>query len=372
MSRGAGSAYRLQVVRGPLPEPWRSEAIAGWGRYDPRLLDSDEWRLEFEESPAGPAVHALVLTPDGHVAGHHAAIPLRLRSGDDTLVVGKGEALYVDRDRRERGARVDVDGRPFRLAEALTTGLYARYRDYGLAAYFGFATAEAEVRHVAAGCKVVVLPYRRFLLFHDPGAALAGSASPLAHGVRGAAVKTLARVHGRAARTRMRLGRLRRPPVTVTEVDAFPPALEDVFRRGLDPSALALDPSAKQLNWRFPSSLYRLFILGSPPWGYAAVRRAEPSERARVVDWLIPAPRMNAAAAVADVLLEASLRDRAAAFEWIVPAAHCAGAALAAALRRTPLLVDPRRFAFRMVVHGDEELTRPDRWLLTLSTQERF
>jgi hypothetical protein len=364
----------LEVLRGPLPEPWRSEAIAGWGRYDPRLLDADEWRLEFEEGPEGPAVHALVLTPDGHVAGHHAAIPLRLRAESDTFVVGKGEALYVDAERRERGARVDVDGRPLRLAEALTSGLYARYQDFGLETYFGFATPEAEVRHVAAGCKVVVLPYRRFLLFHDPSAALARSASPFARGIRGAAVKAFLGMHARTARARMRLAQRRRSPDEAAEVESFLPELDDAFRAGLEPSALSLDPSAEQLNWRFPSSLYRLFVLGSPPWGYAVALRADKSSaRARVVDWLLPLDRVDdAVGGVVALLAESSATDGAAALEWIVPSNSEAGGALAEALGRTPLLADRRRSAFRMVVHGDDRFTRPERWALTLSTQERF
>ena len=174
MAEPAQAVRTIEMRRGPLPEPWRTEAISGWGRYDPRLADEEEWAHEFERGPYGPAVHVLALTDDGHLAGHHASIPLPFRRDDEAVLLGKGEALFVEPDRRVPGARVLVDGRPLKLAQALTRVMYERYSEFGLAGYIGYATPGAEARHVEAGCTAIELPYARFFLVRDAARLVSG------------------------------------------------------------------------------------------------------------------------------------------------------------------------------------------------------
>jgi hypothetical protein len=356
--------HEVVVRRGPLPEPWRSEVIEGWSRYDPRLADRTEWRSEFEDGPEGAALHVLVVDGEGRVAGHHSAIPLAFREGERSRIVGKGEAIYVDRSRAERGARVLVGGRPVRLVEALGTVLFAEYPEHGMEAYIGYGKPQSEARLVEAGCRVLVLPYERFFFLHDADAALGASPGRLGRGVgrRAARLAVGARATARGGREGLE----------VREVDELTEEHERLFRGSLPVEGVALDPSLEQLEWRFPSALYRRFSLGSPVWGYAVLTRVEPTRRVRVVDWLVPPARAGAAPEVTRVLAGASAEDGAAALEWSVPVNSPAGAALARGLRRAPLVRDPRRRSFRMLVHGSEPFDDAARWLLTLATQERF
>ena len=350
----------LVVLRGPLPEPLRAQVRRGWGRYDERLLDDEEWADEFERGPEGPAVHALVVQSEDEVLGHHCAIPVRLREGGRAVVAAKGEALYVERA-AARAPRVRFQGEDVRPVEALTRGLYAAYARFGLAAYFGYATPQAERRHVAAGCAVAVVPYRRFLYFAEPPAAIA-----LGGARRGAgAIRAALRAH----RTLVRLGlRHGGGSVVAHEVDAFDPSLDGARRSALDPSLLALDPAADQLNWRFPSALYRLLELGDSPTGYAVVTRGGADNRQRVVDWLLPGDPVATAPALARALVGSPDRS----VDWVVPVNSTPGRLLAGALAGSVLLRDARRRSHRMVVHGGKRFTDAERWYLTLSTQERF
>jgi hypothetical protein len=343
--------------------------IAGWSRYDPRLGDAEEWRTEFEAGPEGPALHVLVVDGEGRVAGHHSAIPLAFREGERRQLVGKGEAIYVDRARAGRGARVLVDGRPVRLVEALGTVLFAGYAAHGMEAYIGYGQPQSEARLVEAGCRVLVLPYERFFFLHDADAALGASPGRLRRGVGRRAARLGLGAASLVARATARRGG---ETLDVREVDALTEEHERLFRGSLDAQTLALDPSRAQLEWRFPPGLYRRFSLGSPAWGYAVLTRVEPTGRVRVVDWLVPPGRAGAAPALARFLGGASAEDGAAALEWSVPVNSPPGAALARGLRRAPLVRDPRRRSYRMLVHGGEPFGDAARWLLTLATQERF
>ena len=357
--------YELRIVQGPLPDPLRAQVMAGWGRYDPRLLDEVEWRDEFERAPAGPAVHALVVSGDERVIGHHCAIPVRLLRDGGPVLFGKGEAIYVDTG-DDRGARVRLGERDVRPVQALTRGLYESYQRFGLAGYFGYATPAAERRHVEAGCRVVELPYERHFLFHRPAEAAARSRfgdRPL----RRAALSLALRVPRTLARLRLRHGG---GSVEAEEVEAFPPSLDVRFAGAADPDTYAFEPSAAQLDWRFARPPYRRFLLGSPPWGYVVLSGPDESGRRRVVDWLVPIEHRDAVPAVARLLLEASAD--AVGLEWIVPVSSPSGRAVSAALSRSPLVRDPRRRAFRMVVHGPDDAADANRWTLTLATQERF
>jgi hypothetical protein len=329
------------------------------------LLDSEEWADEFERGPEGPALHVLVVDSGGQVAGHHSVIPLRFRYRDRPLLVGKGEAIYVDRSRVERGARVLVGGRPQRIVEALGKVLFARYGEIGVEAYIGYGQPQSETRLVEAGCSLVEIDYRRFFHVHDGAALVGGSSMPA--GWRGVAAQAL--LAGYRALPRLGSRRARGPDITVRQVDSFDAELDSSFRAGLDVDQLALDPAADQLNWRFPGRLYRTLLLGNPPWGYAVLTPVEPSGRRRVVDWLVPAERAVSAASICRALAAAS--DDAAALEWSVPVASPAGLALGETLAST-LLRDPRRRSYRMLVHGGDPFDRAERWSLTLATQERF
>lgn len=357
--------HELIIQRGPLPAHWRAQVIEGWGRYDPRLRDEREWEEEFERGPAGPAVHALVVADGRRVVGHHCAIPIRLAFDGGTLLAGKGEALYVHRTAEDRGGRVLFQGTELRFADALTRGLYARYREFDLEAYFGYATAEAEQRHLQAGCGVVLFPYRRFFAVHAPGQLVAGSnLSGAGAWAARAALKSYSAFVRRGARTR------NSPKIPVNEISSFAEAPSESFRTALDPGLLTLDPTPDQLDWRFPGHLYRLLLLGDPPWGYAVLTAIEKSGRRRVVDWLVPSEREQSGAAIARTL--ANLSKDAAALEWTIPVNSPRAKALAKRVGRSSLVPDPRRRSYRMVVHGGPPFTEHERWLLTLSTHERF
>ncbi len=357
----------LRVVRGPLPPELRRQVIAGWGRYDPRLLDEEEWANEFERAPEGPALHVLVVGSDERVVGHHSAIPVRMWHGSRGLLVAKGEAIYVDRAHVGRGARVLMGDRPRRLVHALGEALFAHIGELGAVAYIGYAQPQSESRLVEAGCQVVRLPYRRFFAVHDAQAFVRRS-SIGTKAVRSYAVAAL-RGYGLLARLSRR-GRVRE--LKAAEAKGFSPDHDETFRAALDPERLAVDPAADQLNWRFPASLYRLFHFGDPPWGYAVLTGVERSGRQRVVDWLVPEGRTGAAPAVARTLVEASAASGAAALEWNLPVSSPPGARLARGLRRSGLLRDPRSWHYRMVVYGEGPFLAADRWHLTLSTHERF
>jgi hypothetical protein len=115
----------VQTLEGPL-DAERLGWVGGlYGRADPKYGDAAIARHLFEESPAGPALHAFGLD-GGRPVAHCAVVPMLGRHGARAIRCGKVEALFVDE--RFRGRR---SGTP-PLSRELVSRLYEHSHASGI------------------------------------------------------------------------------------------------------------------------------------------------------------------------------------------------------------------------------------------------
>ena len=106
---------RLLLEHGPLG-PDRLDAIAAtYGTVDPRYASRAFCELIFNGNPYGFSWHAFIVDGD-RVVGHYAVIPMRVCSDHQTVLSGKGEALFLAEDHRAGTVETDSGMLPAGLA----------------------------------------------------------------------------------------------------------------------------------------------------------------------------------------------------------------------------------------------------------------
>jgi hypothetical protein len=162
----------LQLVRGPLTsDPDYQTIIADFSRLSQQSpIPERLMRRWCTDSPAGPALHALLKTDDGKLVGHACVFPYPMEVAGRTVTGGKGEYLYVHKDFR----RAAVRGMECRLPPSILM----------LRQLFGHASEQlgwdpilisplpaAEAVLQSGGCRSAVFPYFHCLLIRRPWSA---------------------------------------------------------------------------------------------------------------------------------------------------------------------------------------------------------
>jgi hypothetical protein len=93
-------ALDLRVVRGPLTPSDNDSILAQYNTLAGAAIRSEEFLRWIQDSPEGPAWHAILRTKDGEIVGHTSLIPLRARCGGRSLVSAKSEYSFIREDFR--------------------------------------------------------------------------------------------------------------------------------------------------------------------------------------------------------------------------------------------------------------------------------
>jgi hypothetical protein len=159
----------LEVVRGPLPSDQDYQAIfAEYIRLTRSRVAERLMHRWCKDSPAGPALHAILRTDEGKIAGHACIFPFPMEVAGRKLTAGKGEYLFVHEDFRRE---------PVRGMEAC--GLHASI--LMLRQLYRHATEQlswdpilvstipgADKIHQLAGCRLMMFPLSECLLIRKP------------------------------------------------------------------------------------------------------------------------------------------------------------------------------------------------------------
>ena len=118
-----GTALRLRVTRGPLPDEALDAVGTTYGTVDRRYASRGFCREMFNGNPFGYSWHAFI--HDGKTAvGHYAVIPVRARAGESIVTAGRGEALFLEETCR--AARLEGADGPTPAGIALMAAVHER------------------------------------------------------------------------------------------------------------------------------------------------------------------------------------------------------------------------------------------------------
>src|SRR5258706_2909751 len=157
----------LHIVRGPLDEDLNEAILDGYTRLSSATVSPPNFRRWMQQSPAGPALHALLKNHNGKIAGHCCLHPFPMTAAGQRVTVAKAEYFFVKEDSR----RDPVQGHEGSLKPAallLLELLYRSARELGWSRYLASAPAQVAPLHTLAGLRKIGIPLTECLLTLRP------------------------------------------------------------------------------------------------------------------------------------------------------------------------------------------------------------
>lgn len=170
-------AVSLRLVRGPLEEAGLRAIVSLYGRYNSKYADVEFCRNVFNGNVHGWALHAFLVSADGHEVGHYALVPITLSREGERVISGKGEAFAILEEIRSESLAVG-DGPAMPCGLAMAGALYQFGEQHGLDPIHMVASEDVGLLHRMAGCRALRIPQRRAVLAVRPARLAAGEPNP--------------------------------------------------------------------------------------------------------------------------------------------------------------------------------------------------
>jgi hypothetical protein len=159
----------LELVRGPLPSDQDYQTIcAEYARLTQSRVSEPQMHHWCKDSPAGPALHALLRTDEGRIVGHTCIFPFPIEVAGKRVTGGKTEYLFVHEDFRRQPVR-GMEASPLPASILMMRQLY-RHASEQLRwdPILASARPGADGIHQAAGCRPMMFPLFECLLIRRP------------------------------------------------------------------------------------------------------------------------------------------------------------------------------------------------------------
>jgi hypothetical protein len=343
----------LRLVNGPLPPRERSRILAEYNRLTLRRIPIQTFTRCTEQSPEGPAIHALLETPEGSIVGHCCLVPFRMHAGRRRFTVAKAEYFFVSGDHRSRAVHgFEGSGRP--AAAALLEQLYRQGAKRGWGPLLASPSQGSQALQVLAGCQPVEFSMTECFFVLNPLRAWQwGSCLPSKQrrtlflvGLAQSAFSTVVlpfTYDGRLVRN-PRIGE----------------GLPTVDTRG--DNRLALAETEDFLRWRYPDEAYSRFVPSDGSPGYAIVQKGGHGEYLRVHQSRAPGNGQTSPL-IAELIRQAGW-SRALGVRWCVYGKGPEQDRLVSELRKLGFSCVPTRR--RVAVYTtDPQFLSPDKWNLS-------
>jgi hypothetical protein len=159
----------LEVIRGPLPSDQDYQTIlAEYTRLTQSCVTERLMHRWCKDSPAGPALHALLRTDEGKIVGHMCIFPFPMEVAGKMVTAGKTEYLFVHEDFRLETVR-GLEACRLPPGLLMLRELYRHVREQ-LRWDPILTSTPAEVDGVfkAVGCRTAMFPFFECLLVRRP------------------------------------------------------------------------------------------------------------------------------------------------------------------------------------------------------------
>lgn len=340
---------KLHIVRGPLEDRLNETILSEYNRLAVSRIALENLRRWTQESPAGPACHALLTTDRGELVGHCCLFPFHMRYGDAQVVAAKAEYYFINEDyRTERIHGPQNSDKP--AAVILLEQLYRYCRTLHWGPYIVSAPKGVDVLHRMAGCRPITFPLFECLLVLRPWRA--SSATPNLTAKQRALLFLTGTVQGTVSAAV--LPAVPHPrgirSVRVTE------AVKD--RQG--PSILRLSEDKDTLGWRYPESQYLRLTAGDESESFVIAKSGSDGTYLRVCQYQLDSDDVPLSSLLVS-LIRSARAQHALGLRWAVYDQSEKPARLVHAMRRLGFLCARRERKF-LVSTDDPEFLTPGRW----------
>lgn len=214
----------LRLIRGPLTDDQYRQIREKYDRMTGSSTKPENFRRWLQESPSGPAFHALIEDHD-RVAGHCCLIPFPYRAGDQLVTAAKAEYLFVEEEYR----KTPIEGYEESESSMVVTflrELYTAAEAMGWGPYFLSSPPWVSRTHHKAGCRPFELPLHECILtlrplaaaLRTPNLTLVRRAAMLGVGLAQQAVRLLTPLFGTKS---IDTGSALRPRLRIPDDEAF-------------------------------------------------------------------------------------------------------------------------------------------------------
>jgi len=294
----------MRIVRGPLEQREYSEILDGYNRLTLANIPMKEFLRWVQDSPEGPAWHAILETDEERIVGHTSVLPIRAGFRDRWLMSGMSEYSFVLEDFRKIKIKgMEGVSRPTFII--LLDHLFRHCIQQGHEPIFASTNDKNQIFTRKVGLRPAEFPLRECLLALQPIAAARHtpnleSKQRVALFFIGAAQKALWTM-------------LQLAPFSKRSVRAVPIGSETLC---LDREQLSFYEEKESLQWRFLPEQYVLYMWDQAAKDYLIAKRGRADRYIRVCQY-----RLSSASAVRPIiqkLLEQARADNAIGIRWAV------------------------------------------------------
>ena len=327
----------LTIVRGPLQPAENEEILAEVNRLTNSRIALNQFCRWVQDSPDGPASHALLLS-GSRIVGHFCLIPLRANLQGRPVPVARTEYFFVHEDFRSEKVR-GFPGSFLSPAILLLEQLYRHCQDNGWGPFLVSAAEDILPFHQIVGCEPVDFALHECLFVLRPFQAARGTPNLV--------------WKQRAALLTIGLGQsscwnvVRQFLPNGNSIGTVPlhqaPIAEET-------AAIVLFQDAASRAWRFPESEYVCFANHGSPASYVIAKNGEEDRYLRVCQWQLRSPEL--AMHFAGALLRHARKTGVPGVRWSLFEGGEDSAEVLRTLRRLGFLCVPR--VRKLLVHSDQ------------------
>jgi hypothetical protein len=294
----------MRIVRGPLGEQEYSVILSEYNRLTGAGIPRKEFLRWVQDSPEGPAWHAILETDEKRIVGHTSVLPIRAGFRDRYLMSGMSEYSFVHEDFRKVKIRgMEEVNRPTFII--LLDLLFQHCIKQGCEPIFASTNEKNQIFTRKVGLRPAEFPLRECLLVrhpiaaarHTPNLELKQRAALLGVGIAQKALWTVRRP-------------FTRPNHGLRAVAIGSKTL------CFDPAQLSFYEEKESLCWRFIPEQYILYMLEQAPQDYLIVKRGRADRYLRVCQYHLSS--VKSVHPVIHALLEQVRTDRAIGIRWAV------------------------------------------------------
>ncbi|MGH9736616.1 MAG: GNAT family N-acetyltransferase [Candidatus Acidiferrales bacterium] len=352
-TRPASSSLDLRVIVGPLSLADRTRILSQYNRLTGSRVPVQQFRRWTEQSPSGPALHALVETKDGRIAGHCALVPFALQGSAGPLTVAKEHYFFLSEEYPSQPVQNFSESKRS-AAALLLEQLHLHASEQGWQSVLACVPPQLEPIHDALGyrpvdftvrdCFFILHPIRAWRTMHKLQLATQASlfAVSAANWAYASCISPFQRTRGLVRRSRI--------------VDHF----GSLSRHA--PHRISLSDELEFLRWRYSESSYAPLVVNDGSDGYVIAAKGTPFAFARVCQFQVPS--LRSVRSIIDRLLRDARASHAVGIRWSVYGSGDEQDRLVAELRKRTFLCIPRNRRI-LVSSRDPELTSAANWNLS-------
>jgi hypothetical protein len=340
----------MRIIRGPLGEGEYSAILADYNRLTRANIPMKEFLRWVQDSPEGPAWHAILETDEGRIVGHTSVLPVRAGFQDRWLMSGMSEYSFLHEDFRKIKIKgMEGVSRPTFII--ILDHLFQHCIKQGYEPIFASTNEKNQIFTRKVGLRPAEFPLRECLLAlrpvaaarHTPNLESKRRAALLAVGIAQKALWTV--LHAFSSKN---LG-----------IRAVPIGSEALC---LDQARLSFYEEKESLQWRFIPEQYVLYVLDQAPGDYLIVKRGRADRYLRVCQYRLSSA--NSVRPIVHTLLEQARADDAIGIRWAVYDEGAGTEELVAELRGRGFLC-ARRTRIVMVHKDFPAYLQPSAWRMS-------